>query len=417
MNAMGRVLLICYYFPPMGGAGVNRPMNLAKYLPDKDIACDVLTVKPVAYRHYEPELVQELEGVDIYRAGSRDPQRLMYLAGIRRLQERTIRKSRSLGSRIFPDSKVGWVGPAVRLGKSLIRRREYDAIISTSPPVSCHLVGRELHRRMGIPWIADFRDLWTAYSIEDWYSGRASIGKARNLLAEIGREAAVMTAVNKTTADYVGATHVIRNAFDHGRAQLWRPPKSSGAFQIGLLGTIDVRCPAEPLLALLSRLREVSPAEARSIELVQVGDVYDPPAFRALLDRYGFRDQTESHGIQSRSRTIELLSTTSALYISIAGPSAMAIIPGRVYDMIASGRPLLVSAPNGSELARLAGNLPLTVRFESDDQSLNSAAHSLAGWIQRWAEGEWKTQPLPEYAQPYSSERMAESFADVVKRL
>ncbi|MCK4574663.1 MAG: glycosyl transferase family 1, partial [candidate division Zixibacteria bacterium] len=64
---MKRVLLVCYYFPPLGGAGVGRPLSLFRYLPQFGYECDLLTVKPVAYRGYEPELLEGLDQSRIYR--------------------------------------------------------------------------------------------------------------------------------------------------------------------------------------------------------------------------------------------------------------------------------------------------------------------------------------------------------------
>ncbi len=144
-----RVLLVAYYFPPLGMAGVGRPLNLFKHLPSFGYDCDLLTVKPVAYRKYEPELLDGLDLSRIYRAGSFDPQRIMYLLGIRQVNPRTIARGSAVGEKLFPDSKIGWVRPAVRLGKKLHARNQYAAVISTSPPISSHLVGMRLAKECG----------------------------------------------------------------------------------------------------------------------------------------------------------------------------------------------------------------------------------------------------------------------------
>ncbi len=416
MTITHRVLFICYYFPPLGGAGINRPMNLVKYLPDHGVTCDVLTVKPVAYRHYEPELLDEIDSIGVHRAGSRDPQRLLYLLGVRRVRERTIRKSRGLGARFFPDSKIGWVGPAVRLGARLVDRYNYDAIISTSPPVSCHLVGRELHQRCGIPWIADFRDLWTAYSIEEWYGDdQVRVRRAQRLLDQIRNTASLVTAVNEAVAAYTGAGEVIRNAFDPQRARLWSPTPDTRKFRIGLLGTIDIMRSAEPLLKLLAMMKKNRPGQFDAIRLVQVGDIHDPEDFRAAIERYGLRDRIESHGVQTRRRSIELLSPASALYVGATGASSKAITTGRVFDLIASGRPLIVAAEHDSELSLLTGRLPRVIRFEPNADPSPGAASTLSAWIERWREDELPVTPLPDYSQPFSAGFQAEEFANLVK--
>jgi hypothetical protein len=178
-------LLVCYYFPPVGGAGISRPLGLFKNLPEHGIDCDILTVKPIAYRLLEPELLDGLDESRIHRAGSLDPLRLLYLAGVRRVGASSTRRARPASRRLFPDSKIGWVSKAVRLGARLLKSSQYDAILSTSPPISCHLVAQELVRRSKLPWLADFRDPWTSYTIEDWYHSPVLAARARKLLASI----------------------------------------------------------------------------------------------------------------------------------------------------------------------------------------------------------------------------------------
>jgi len=136
-----RALLICYYFPPVGGAGINRPLGMVRHLPENGVDCDVLTVKPIAYCVMEPELLDGLDESRIHRAGSTDPLRLLYLAGVHRLGRGSARRARPASRRLFPDSKIGWVRPAIRLGADLLKSAKYDIIMSTSPPISCQGTG------------------------------------------------------------------------------------------------------------------------------------------------------------------------------------------------------------------------------------------------------------------------------------
>jgi glycosyltransferase involved in cell wall biosynthesis len=392
-------------------------MNLVKYLPEQGIGCDVLTVKPVAYRHFEPELLDEIKETEIYRAGSYDPQRLMYLMGIRRVREKSIKRSRGIGRRFFPDSKTGWVKQAAKLGRRLANEGRYDAVISTSPPISCHLVGRALRQAHGIPWVVDFRDLWTAYSIEDWYDDPAKVKRARELLDEIRADADVVTAVNQQVAAYTEASEVIRNAYDPDRAQLWGSSSDTEHFIIGMLGTVDVMRPAEPLLHLMARLRTDYPGEFKYLKMIQVGDLHDYRGFQAVVEDLDLEERVECHGAQARQTTIELLSSASALYIGTAGPSSAAVTTGRIYDMIASGRPLLVAAEEQSELAGLTRRLPEVIRFDPVTDVSSTAVSTLAQWIRAWRRGDWKVSPVPDYSQPFSAVHQAEQFAAVIRRL
>ena len=104
----GRVLLICYYFPPLGGAGVGRTLSLFNELGDFGYDSHVLTVKPVVYRMYEEELLEQLDSSRIFRSGSIDPQRLLYLFGLRKVSSKYADGSRLVSKSFFPVSKVGW---------------------------------------------------------------------------------------------------------------------------------------------------------------------------------------------------------------------------------------------------------------------------------------------------------------------
>jgi hypothetical protein len=103
-----KVLLICYYFPPLGLGGVGRPLNLFKELPALGWDCHVLTVKSVAYRAYEPELLQGLDTSKVYRSGSRDPQRSAKRALLLSISSPTTKLAGS--SRRF-----GWVARCARI--------------------------------------------------------------------------------------------------------------------------------------------------------------------------------------------------------------------------------------------------------------------------------------------------------------
>ena len=311
-----RLLIVCYYFPPLGLAGVGRPLNLFKHLPSRGWDCDVLTVKPVAYRAYEPELLEGIDQAKIFRSGSYDPQRLMYLAGWRKISRQSLESGYKVRSRFFPDSKKGWVGPAVRLGRKLIKNFKYDLILSTSPPISTHLVAMRLHQETGVRWVADYRDYWTSSTIDESYTNAAMRERARSLIDEIAGSASTVTAVNETVGSYVGAKRAISNGFDSANASLWKVPTQSDRFTIGLLGTFDRVNPPEPLFLVLDRLSQESPEIAKRIDLVQVGNI-NREQFMALAERSGMKERCHLHGLRPRVETIRLLQQCQCFYQSL----------------------------------------------------------------------------------------------------
>ncbi len=114
------ILIICYYFPPLGLAGVRRPLALLKKMTALGHSVDILTVKPVTYFVYEPELLKGLDLSRIFRAGSTDPQRIMYLLGKRTITPGGAKSAKGMSPGIFPDSKKGRVRPAIKLGRTLV---------------------------------------------------------------------------------------------------------------------------------------------------------------------------------------------------------------------------------------------------------------------------------------------------------
>lgn len=184
----GRVLVITYYFPPLGGVGVQRTLKYVKYLPQSGWQPIVVTPARPAYTVRDATLLDEVPSIlQVERTGSFEPARLpnaveAFLDRRRSassgpstdapvgpagasLQARLLTKSmvvwnRVWGSLLFPDAAVGWVGPATRRGLAVHKRAAVDAIYSTSGPISCHLVAAGIAARTGLPWIADFRDPW-----------------------------------------------------------------------------------------------------------------------------------------------------------------------------------------------------------------------------------------------------------------
>jgi glycosyltransferase involved in cell wall biosynthesis len=195
----GRVLVVAYNFPPIGGVGVQRTLKYATYLPDSGWEPVVLTARNPGVKIRDEEAERNLPaGLVVERAFSPEPVKLRQVLGrtVRRLTGRgPARAAASSGARaaapaganaapaaprspnrwigrglavwgvavrltFFPDEQVGWVPFAVRRALAVHRDRPFDVVYSSSPPVSGHLAAGLVAHRAGIPWVADFRDPW-----------------------------------------------------------------------------------------------------------------------------------------------------------------------------------------------------------------------------------------------------------------
>jgi len=409
-----KALLICYYFPPLGGAGVGRPLALYKHLPAFGWECHVLTVKPVAYRVYEPELLDGLDTSHIYRAGSHDPQRLLHLLGIRKVSDVSIHRHRKISGRFFPDSKVGWVKPAIRMGRVLSSNNRYDVVISTSPPISSHLVAKQLSTELNIPWVADFRNFWEVHKPEQVFRYQRQTERALNLLKSIRQQATAITALNGSIASYVEADEVIHNGFYSDFAARWKTPQQSERFVIGVPGTLDDICPIEPLLKVVAAVREKAPFLFDKIKLLQVGRV-NIEWLQPQLEKYGLKGQCDLHLFQKRVDTIKILSQASLFYLGLPSPEEKGVIPGRIYTLFASGRPILAAVPPDSEVEKLIKRTGHGFCFS--DNNISTAVDYLSGQIRLFETNTLNIIPLPEFARQFSSDNLAKNFAHLFDQL
>jgi len=187
-----RLMVVTYFFPPVGGIGVQRTLRHVTYLPDAGWTPVVIAPRGASYRVMDPGSVTDLpSGLEVHRSFFYEPARF------RRQVREAVRAARrrvspgagqssatvvveSRGGRpsprlndawagavrflFFPDDQVAWVPFAVRSALRAHRRNPVSALYSSSPPVTSHLVAGLVKRRIGVPWIADFRDPWVGNS-------------------------------------------------------------------------------------------------------------------------------------------------------------------------------------------------------------------------------------------------------------
>ncbi len=179
---MKNVLFIVYYFPPMGGSGVQRPLKFAKYLKEFGWNPIILCPEPGVYQFFDHSLEQELENLDleIHRVKANTP--FHKFGGVKKqtgLVTGVLSKVLRLISRkiYFPDNKKAWIEPAVQKGKELIYDKKIDLIFSTAPPFSNHIIAQHLNELTDIPYVLDYRDLFTGNHFEENEYGSRKLKK------------------------------------------------------------------------------------------------------------------------------------------------------------------------------------------------------------------------------------------------
>jgi glycosyltransferase involved in cell wall biosynthesis len=164
---MRKVLVVAYYFPPMGLSGVQRTLKFVKYLPSFEWMPTVLTVSSRGYFAKDETLLKEIEplGIEVVRTHSFDINRLFRKQEVVKMPAERVRKvlSRISDSVFIPDNKIGWKHSALKTASALIKKEKFDAIFVTAPPQTDFLIGKTLKEKFHIPLVLDYRDAWVDY--------------------------------------------------------------------------------------------------------------------------------------------------------------------------------------------------------------------------------------------------------------
>jgi len=415
MPAKKNILLVSYYFPPLGMGGVGRSRALYKYLPKHGYNVMVLTVKNIVFPEYDDTLLRSDDRGSIIRTGSLDPARLLYLLGFRKTGI-SGSKSSILSSLFFPDSKRGWNSFALRKAKEIIKSNDIAAVITTSPPPSSHIIGLQLKTEYGIRWIADFRDFWFSLPVEYVYSSQNKKSKALALIRNIIDTADEVVSVNNSIREYMGRGEVIMNGADINTAQNWKVNGNiiNNKFIIGILGTINHLTPIEPLFKAVNHIINKNPVLESKISIVHVGHI-DKDLALALLDKYSLNDVVTLHGYLPEAKAIETLAGSDMLYFSVNRFDNFHILPGRIFYYLMSGLPILGVVPKGSDAAALLNEYQYGKVLGHDEIAMMS--EYILEVYHRKSENKPRQNPDLVINYKYSTAAMTEEYAELLNRI
>jgi glycosyltransferase involved in cell wall biosynthesis len=366
----GKVLIITYYWPPSGGAGVQRWLKFTKYLPSSGWLPVVLSVSPeyAAYPFRDTSLYGDIPlDVEVHRTKatnyfslySKDQSKIPS-AGF--ASDSTGGKKSKIGRFIrgnffIPDPRKGWNKYAFRKACELIKTENIQHIITTSPPHSTQLIGLKLkHRFPHLRWVADLRDPWTDIYYYDMFhptlmarmidlSMEKRVLKKADTILTVGNSLASLFA--SKVPDIEEKIHVVPNGYDEEDFEGIASTQPT-TFTITYVGTLSE---AYPVKSFLEAVRGYATATT-PLHLRFVGSV--PESLRGKISSEAKGCTTEFIPYSDHPVAINHMMSSSLLLMIIPDhPSGKSIITGKLFEYMASGKPVLFIGPVDGDAAHL----------------------------------------------------------------
>ena len=422
---MKRALVITYYWPPAGGSGVQRWVKFAKYLPENGW-------QPVIYTPENPDLALKdrtleeeipecaeiirrpiFEPYGIYRKifgkGQAGQGEVNPING----QEKSLKQKISMfirGNLFIPDPRCLWVRPSVRFLKKYLREHPVDIIVSTGPPHSMHLIARKLARATGLPWIADFRDPWTKmFYFKHLQLSAWAERKHLALEKKVLDDASVIVAVSPLVQeDFQNMTdtpvELITNGFDESDFE--QVVESDGYFNIVHTGLFASDGNPDVLWKVLSE-KCSSDAEFRKMLRIRLAGKTDREITASIVSS-GLDENLHDLGYQTHQVAVREQKGASLLILPLRKePEYRAVLPGKLFEYLASGRPILGIGQTDGAMARIINETGAGAVFAWDDEA------GIAGYIDRcWKDFnngtlESNTDNIGQYSRRALARRMA----------
>lgn len=382
---MLKVLIITYYWPPSGGSSVLRWLKFAKYLREYGWEPVVYTPTNPESQEIDQSLVRDIPPeTEVIKSPIWEPYTVYKLLTGKKKKDRlgvalmNDKKNRFTGkamlwirSNLFiPDPRRFWIRPSVRLLKSYIHKNPVDLIITTGPPHSMHLIGMKLHKKLGIKWVADFRDPWTNI---DFYRDLLLTGAANRFHHILERKVLfgadhIITVSPGMTQEFksMGVKNIttITNGFDHQLSETGS--KETGKFSILHLGSLPKSRNPVHLWEVLSTLSKQNAEFGSLLEIRLIGRI--DITVKESLEKFELQKYLVQQEFIPHEETFDLLTKSSVLLLCINNtPNAGGILTNKFFEYLSAQRPILAIGPVNGDASVILGESGAGKMFDYED--------------------------------------------------
>jgi len=371
-GTLRKVLIITYYWPPSGGAGVQRWLKFSKYLREYGW-------EPVIYTPENPEapavdhsLEKDIpEGITVIKLPIFEPysayKRFVGMkpgekvnAGFLQEKEKPGRAEGFAvwlrGNFFIPDARRFWINPSVKFLTKYLKDNPVDAIVSTGPPHSMHLIAMHLNKSFNIPWLADFRDPWTGI---DFYHQLKLTSLANKLHHKLEKKvllsATEVTVISRDMMnEFIGIVErtykLVTNGYDEEDISPLPQNQLDDEFTVSHIGSLNSARNPVKLWKALAEMADQNPLFAKSLKVKLVGKV-DIGVIKSIegfgLTKYLTRIEYMPH----REVMNEIQKSQVLLLLINDTPNAKGILTGKIFEYLGSGRPILNIGPEDGDAA------------------------------------------------------------------
>ena len=365
-----KVLIICYYWPPAGGSGVQRHLKFAKYLRDFGWEPIIYTPKNGEFPEIDTSLLAEVsKGIKVIKRPILEPYSFYKIFSGKRKKEKITpnffsQKNESflaktaifLRSNFFiPDARMWWIQPSVKYLTNYLEKNPVEAIISTGPPHSLHIIGKEVSKTLNIPWLADFRDPWTNI---DYFKELSLLPFAKEkhekLEREVLTEATRVVTVSPTWAKELAEigsreVDVITNGFDEqdfAQTEIRLDEK----FTIVHPGMFSRARNHESFWQAISEMCNENAYFAKDVKVIFYG--ITDPSVNQMAEKYNLSESIEIRDYLPHDKIIAVMASAWVLLLSVHdSPNLKGFVPGKLFEYLASKRPILCLGPENGDSA------------------------------------------------------------------
>jgi len=434
---MKKVLILAYYYPPVGMGGVQRAVKFVKYLSEFGWKPIVITVKGVEYYSYDESLLKDISSIKIVRTESLDPLRMAFIF------KRIFRRKKNIVNKIYksgklkrlydtvnrwifiPDSKMLWIPFAVLKSLKIIKKENISIVFTTSPPNSSHIAGFFLKKITKIKWVADFRDYWfnngminyptPLHKFANDFIRRKIIKNADHIVGvSQGIVNELKISCKRNDSDY----SVIMNGFDEEDFPKSIPVKTDDKFLIIHSGTLNyINDPSNFLNGLELAVRDNNQLRKDALFL-HIGLSIDfdlkIEAKKRVID-----NMIVEKGYVNHKDSIKFLLNADLLLFVLSNFCNSGVLSVKLFEYLASNIPILAIIPDGEAADLIRKYNKGTI---CENKNIKKIKNAILFYYEEWKRNKNKKTletplQIPEELKKYSRKSLTNDLVNIFDKI